>query len=47
MDEMEVRFEDLIPEAQKKVLEFYGITKPEDGNYDTLPLCYLYRDEEA
>jgi len=46
MIEMEIFFDDLKEETQKRVLDFYNLTRPEDGNYDVHPLCVLNYEKD-
>lgn len=46
MDEFEIYFNDLTPDAQKAFLEFEGIASPEDGNYDTFPIATICHEKE-
>ena len=39
----ELYFRDLNEEAQKRLLKFLGISSPEEGNLDVVPLCVLER----
>jgi len=41
-----VMLDDLNPESQKEVLEFYGYMSPEEGNLDVVPLFSLEKEEE-
>lgn len=41
MKELEIYFKDLTPEAQDAVLELFGISSPEDANWDTFPIFTL------
>ena len=43
---MEIYFSDLNEEAQKEVLEFYGLKTPQEGNLDVVPLFELVESEE-
>ena len=44
---LQIMFDDLDKEAQKKVLEFYGYDSPEEGNLDVVPLFVLEKEEEG
>lgn len=44
-DTLEIMFDDLIPTAQQKVLDFYALETPQDGNYDTMPITVLGKDD--
>lgn len=45
----EIYFCDLTEEAGKQLLEFYGISSPEEANWDIQPIhtFYLEEDEET
>jgi hypothetical protein len=43
---IEIYFSDLNAEAQKKVLELYGLKTPQEGNFDVVPLFELFEPEE-
>ena len=45
MDQLEITFSDLNQDAQKAVLEFFGIDTPEEGNYDLIPLFILEKEQ--
>lgn len=45
MKELEIYFRDLLPEAQKAVLELYGLQSPEDANWDSFPIFVLQVQE--
>lgn len=38
---MEIMFEDLIPDAQERLLKEFGVTKPEEMNWDSSPVAYV------
>ena len=42
---VEIFFEDLKEEAQKRVMEAYGYQSAEEANWDTFPLVTLYPAE--
>ena len=42
---LKIYFEDLIEAAQKEVLEFYEIDRPEQANLDEFPLFELEQPE--
>lgn len=46
LDQMEIFFEDLIPEAQERVLKFYRISGPVEANLDIVPLAVLTYDPD-
>lgn len=48
MNELDIYFSDLTPEAQKRVLDLYGYRNPAEGNLDMdiVPLFILRHDEE-
>lgn len=41
---MEIFFSDLKKEAQKRVLELYNVSTPEEANLDVFPLVELVGD---
>lgn len=43
LDEFQIRWEDLTTDAQKALLEFYGITDPSEMNWDIFPVETLYK----
>jgi len=47
MEDLEIYFSDLTPEAQKKVLEFYRISSPEEANLDVMPLAVIPEPENT
>ena len=38
---MEIYFDDLTEEAQKRLLECAGVEKPEDMNWDVFPITVI------
>ena len=48
MPEFSIYVSDLNEDAQKRLLEFYGYSDPEEGNFDFdfAPLCVLNNYEE-
>lgn len=44
-DDLEIYFEDLSKEAQNFLLDMYGISKPEDLNWDTVPIAIIPKPE--
>ena len=42
---MEIMFEDLTPDAQKRLLEEAGVSRPEDMDWDELPVAVVEFDE--
>lgn len=48
METMEIYFSDLNEDAQKRFLEFEGISTPEEGNYDSdiVPIAVLERSDD-
>ena len=38
---MEIMFEDLIPDAQKRLLEAASVLRPEDMDWDELPVAVV------
>ena len=49
MEELKIFFCDLIEETQQRVLKFYGIADPKEGNFDSVivPLFILECPEEG
>jgi len=45
-DTLEIMYDDLTEEAQKRVSEFYGEKSPDEGNYDISPLFILSKETE-
>ena len=43
---LEIYFSDLKKEAQKEVLDLYGLKSEKDGNFETCPLFVLDCEEE-
>jgi hypothetical protein len=43
---LSIMFDDLNREAQSQVLEFYGCNRPEDGNFEVVPLFVLQKEEQ-
>lgn len=43
---LEINFYDLTEDAQREVLEFYEIERPEQANLDEFPLFELEKPEE-
>ena len=41
MNEVEIFFDDLTPEAQQKLLIAADIASPEEANWDTLPIAVV------
>ena len=41
MKKLEIYFRDLTTETQEAVLELFGITSPEDANWDSFPIFVL------
>lgn len=41
MESLKIYFSDLNEEAQKEVLEFYGVNSPEELNFEIVPLVEL------
>ena len=41
MDSLEIYFHDLIKDTQTKVLKFYNLATPDDGNLDIVPIAIL------
>ena len=44
---MEIMFDDLTPEAQKRLLEEAGFSKPEDMHWDEVPVAIFEFREDA
>lgn len=44
--EIEIFYSDLTAEAQRRVLDGYGIKTPEEANWDVYPLFTLYLDPD-
>ena len=49
MEELKIFFSDLNEETQQRVLKFYGIADPKEGNFDSdiVPLFILECPEEG
>lgn len=43
----EIYFNDLKPEVQKEILDYYGIDDPEEANWDAIPLFILQKGGES
>jgi len=44
----EIYFSDLTPEAQRRLLAFWGISGPSELNLEVVPICILgEREDEA
>jgi hypothetical protein len=43
---IDIYYRDLTPDAQKKVLEFYGYKSEAEGNFEHVPLFILARPWE-
>jgi len=43
--EFELYFSDLTPEAQKRLIAFWGISDPSELNLEVVPICILERGE--
>ena len=41
MKQLEIYFRDLTPETQEAVLDLFGISSPEDTNWDSFPIFTL------
>ena len=41
MKQLEIYFQDLNPETQEAVLDLFGISFPEDANWDSFPIFTL------
>ena len=46
MEEFSIYFNDLKPEIQQQLLEFYGIKSPAELNLDVFELCVLTKEDE-
>ena len=46
MDTIEIYFDDLIPETQRKVLALYNVNSPKELNADLSPLFILQYEED-
>jgi hypothetical protein len=46
LNAVEIFFSDLKPEAQKRLLDSYGMTDPREGNWDVFPVFVLYPDTD-
>lgn len=46
MESFEIFFSDLSPEAQKRYLNFQGVSDPDDLNADIIPLAIIDKAEE-
>jgi len=44
MEQFEINFDDLTPEAQKRLMEIFDTTR-EDENWDIMPLAIIEREE--
>lgn len=42
---LDIYLDDLTPEKQKEVCEFYGIENPKDENWNLFPLTSLWKDD--
>jgi ABC-type glycerol-3-phosphate transport system substrate-binding protein len=42
---MEIMFDDLNEEAQKKLLDEAGVSRPEDMNWDDIPIAVVQLDK--
>lgn len=42
---LEVMFWDLTPEAQKILLEFLGMSSPDEGNFSIVPVAVIQKPE--
>jgi len=43
---IEIAFDDLTEEAQRDFLEAVGLSCPEDGNYDVMPIAVIAIPED-
>jgi hypothetical protein len=39
--DFEIMFNDLKPKAQKRLLEFLGLSSAAEGNYDAFPIAFV------
>lgn len=46
MEELEIHFDDLVPEAQQNVLDFFGVEEPEEMDFDTEPVFVLEQESQ-
>jgi len=44
MSEMALYFDDLKPEAQRRVLRFLGLKSPEEANLDVSPIAIILKN---
>ena len=44
--EFRLYFEELTPEAQRTLLEFYGVEKPTEMNWDSIPITTFEVEEK-
>jgi hypothetical protein len=47
MSQVEIYFNDLTPEAKKKVMDAMGITDEKEGNFEVAPLAILDYEQES
>jgi hypothetical protein len=45
MKSFEIWFKDLNPDAQKRYLEFHGVSSPEELNEDLAPITFIDLEE--
>lgn len=45
MNELDIYFGDLTPDAQAEFLEFKHLSEPSEGNYDVFPITTLTSDK--
>ena len=45
MKEIELYFDDLVPEKKKELLKAMGLEKPEDINWDVFPLTTIVMED--
>jgi hypothetical protein len=45
-EEFEIMFDDLNEDAKKRLLDFYNLETPEEGNLDVMPIIILMQEEE-
>lgn len=46
MEEFRIYFYDLNKETQKELLEFFEVNKPEQMNWDTMPIIVFTNEED-
>lgn len=46
MEELKIYFNDLNEDAQKELLEFFEVNRPEQMNWDTMPIIVFTNEED-